>query len=93
VKLSTRPSGFMASLRDGEKFPRQHALLRSAMVLHISHMVCRPIWNSHRGNIAANEQDNGGGEWRATPRSGAPCSRAPKVLCDPTQSTQVDGPL
>jgi hypothetical protein len=34
-------------------FPRQHALLRSAMVLHISHMVCRPIWNTHRGNIAS----------------------------------------
>jgi hypothetical protein len=53
VKLSMRHDGFMASLRDGEKFPRQHAPLRSKMAMYISHMVCRPIWNSHRGNIAS----------------------------------------
>jgi hypothetical protein len=28
----------------------------------------------------SNVQDDSGGEWRAAPRSGAPCSRAPKVL-------------
>jgi hypothetical protein len=44
------------------------------MVLHISHIVRRLIWNSHRGNIAS---ECAGRQWQwmaRAPRSGAPCS-------------------
>jgi hypothetical protein len=47
--------------KSGYEFSVSRALPRSEMVPHISHIVRRLIWNSHRGNIAS---ECAGRRWR-----------------------------